>query len=132
VAGDLQVEGERGQVMPDEVVELPGDAHALGDAARLGQELLGGAQFGALARQFLTSRRLAQRAVCGHQGEELEAEIRQRLYQGDGHVSLAQGGNNAYEERLRRHPDEPSLEVEDVRGVHCGDDEEDGHEAVPR
>ena len=46
VAGDFQVQAERGQVVAEQVVQFARDAGALVDAGAFGQQRAGGAQFG--------------------------------------------------------------------------------------
>ena len=49
MAGDFEIQAERGQVMADQVMQFARNAHALGEPARFGQQGARRAQLGVQA-----------------------------------------------------------------------------------
>ena len=81
VAGDFEVQAQRGQVVAEQVVQFARDARALVDARAFGQQRAGGAQFGVEPALFLARLRLLPRDQAGDEDEAGEARVQHRLHQ---------------------------------------------------
>ena len=69
VAGDFQVQAQRGQVVAEQVVQFPGDAQALAHPRALRQQGAGGAQFGIEPALLLAGLGLLLRHQAGDEDE---------------------------------------------------------------
>ena len=83
VAGDFQVQAQRGQVVAEQVVQFARDAHALAHARAFGQQGAGGAQFGIEPSLFLAGLGLLLRDQAGDEGEARIADVQHRLQHGE-------------------------------------------------
>ena len=108
MGGDLEVEGERRQVMAERVVQLPRDPQALGEAALRGER---GLEPGREER------------------EELEPEVR-RHQEERGPARPVERDPGARGERLDDEPRDPARERRDAPELRGDDDEEHALEPV--
>ena len=83
VAGNLQVQAERGQVMTQQVVQLARDPGALIDPRALGQQQPGRLQFGIQPALLLARLRLLHRHQRGDKHKAGKPRVQQGLQQGD-------------------------------------------------
>ena len=82
VAGDFEVQGQRGQVVADQIVQFARDAHALGDATGLRKQRARGTQLGVQATLLFARLGLAARDHRGDEGETGESEVQETLQDG--------------------------------------------------
>ncbi|KAG1320819.1 hypothetical protein G6F63_014078 [Rhizopus arrhizus] len=83
VAGHFQVQGQRGQLVAQQVMQLARDARALIDPGALGQQGAGGTQFRVEPALFVAGLGLATGHQCDHEHEAGEAHVAHRLQHGD-------------------------------------------------
>ena len=80
VAGHLQVQGQRGQLVAEQVMQLARNAGALVDPRTLGQQGPGGAQLRIEPALLVAGLGLLSRDQAGHEDEHGKAAIQQRLH----------------------------------------------------
>ena len=81
MGGDFKIQGQGGQVVADQVVQFPCDAHTLGDTGVVRQQGLGGTQLRIYLAQFIPGFVLPQRHHAAHkckQGNREEQPAGQR------------------------------------------------------
>ena len=103
VAGDFQVQAQRGEVVAEQVVQLARDAGALVDARAFGQQRAGGAQLGVEPALLVARLGLLPGDQAGDEDEAREAGIQERLHQRLDHRELEPAREHRQERKPAQH-----------------------------
>ncbi len=114
MAGDFQVERQRGQVMPDKVMQLARNSHPLCNTRVLRQQGLGGQQLRVHAAEFGPGLHLLERQQRGDERKGGQTEIHQQVHQHQQPAPLrAEDHPDTEGQRQADHPADPDHERQD-------------------
>jgi hypothetical protein len=132
VIGDLQVEGQGGEVVADQVVQVARDPQALALAGGRLEQRPGAAQLGVGEGEASTQLALGEQRDGGGEREDLEPAVRDGLNARRQRVGCDAQVLSSTTSRLCGDQRVRDARADDVRGQRRGEDEQHGREAELR